>query len=59
MGVGIGANEKEERIKKQNEGKDDRKRGKEEGRRENGKRKKGKKEEGGRLRAQGRRKKEE
>ena len=53
MGVGIGANEKEERIKKQDEGKDERKRGKEEG---EGKTEKGKKQEGGRLMAQGRRK---
>ena len=51
---GIGANEKEERVKKQNEGEDDRKRGKEEGGRENGKRKKGR----GRK-ADGTRKKEE
>ena len=56
VGVGIGANEKEERIKKQDEGKDERKRGKEEG---EGKTEKGKKQEGGRLMAQGRRKKEE
>ena len=53
MGVGIGADEKEERIKKQNEGKDERKRGKEEG---EGKTEKGKKQEEGRLMAQGRRK---
>ena len=31
VGVGIGANEKEERLKKLNEGKDEGKRGKEEG----------------------------
>ena len=56
MGEGIAANEKEERVKKQNEGKDERKRGKEEG---EGKTEKGKKQEGGRLMAQGRRKNKE
>ena len=51
--MGIGADEKEERIKKQDEGKDERKRGKEEG---EGKTENGKNQEGGRLMAQGRRK---